>query len=127
MPLDPNGKVDRQALPAPEKSDLNLHSSFIAPRTPAEMMLADIWREVLGIERIGAHDNFFELGGHSLLGTRIISRIRDKFQVDLPLLSLFEQPTVAGLSELIETVGWVSQGPQHMGLSAANNRETGEL
>jgi amino acid adenylation domain-containing protein len=127
LPLDPNGKVDRQALPAPDKTRSDLQSNFVAPRTAVEEMLSGIWSEVLGIERVGVHDNFFELGGHSLLGTRIISRIRDEFQVELPLLSLFEKPTAAGLSELIETVGWVSQGPQRMRPAAMSNREEGEL
>jgi hypothetical protein len=75
---------------------------YIAPRTPIEEIMAEIWAAVLGISRAGVNDNFFSLGGHSLLGTMMISRVRDALGVELPLLSLFESPTVAGLSEIIE-------------------------
>ena len=127
LPLDPNGKVDRQALPAPDKTGFDVQSSFVAPRTLAEEILAGIWCDVLGIERVGVYDNFFDLGGHSLLATRIVSRIRKEFQVEVPLRDLFENPTVKGLSQLIETVAWISQDPQDMQLAAAGNREEGQL
>ena len=110
LPLTPNRKIDRRALPAPDKSRSDMQSEFVAPHSPVEHVLAGIWCEVLGIERVGVHDNFFELGGHSLLGTRIISRIRDEFQVELPLLSLFETPTVADLTERLGAVLWATQG-----------------
>jgi len=96
LPLTPNGKVDRKALPAPEK-DLNA-SSYVAPRTPVEEMLCDIWGEVLGVAGIGVTDNFFEVGGHSLKATQVISRIRESFQVELPLRRIFEAPTIEGLT-----------------------------
>ena len=102
-PLNPNGKVDRKALPAPEQQRPELDHSFVAPRTHTEERLAGIWCEVLRIRRIGIDDNFFELGGHSLLATQIISRIREVFEVEVPLRSLFEAPTVAGLAQRIET------------------------
>ena len=98
LPLTPNGKVDRRALPAPEIES----SDMFAPRTPIEDLLAEIWAGVLDIDRVSLSDNFFDLGGHSLLGTIMISRVRDALGVELPLLSLFESPTVAGLSEIIE-------------------------
>jgi amino acid adenylation domain-containing protein len=101
MPLTRNGKVDRRALPAPEQSGIDLSESYVAPRTVAEELLVSIWREVLGVERLGVFDNFFELGGHSLLATQLVSRFRETFQTELPLRSLFEQPTVAGLASLI--------------------------
>jgi FkbH-like protein len=75
---------------------------YVAPRTPIEEMLAEIWAQLLGINQVGAHDNFFKLGGHSLLGTVLISRLRNKFNVELPLVSLFESPTLSGLAETIE-------------------------
>ncbi|MBW4632889.1 MAG: amino acid adenylation domain-containing protein [Iphinoe sp. HA4291-MV1] len=100
MPLSPNGKVDRKALPAP---DFELgQDSFVAPRTPSEEILAQLWAQVLDLKQVGIHDNFFELGGHSLLATQVISRLRSVFEVDLPLRRLFEFPTVAELSEFIE-------------------------
>jgi acyl carrier protein len=99
IPLTPNGKIDRRALPVPGQADLE--KSFVAPRTPVEERLASIWTEVLHREPIGIYDNFFELGGHSLLATQVISRISEALSVAIPLRSLFETPTVAGLAEII--------------------------
>lgn len=98
LPLTPNGKVDRQALPAPKRLQLQ---TFIAPRTPAEEVVAEIWQEVLKCDPIGINNNFFELGGHSLLATQVISRLRQVFQIELPLRSLFEAPTVESTVKLI--------------------------
>ncbi len=97
LPLTPSGKVDRRALPAPAPRPLADH--FAPPQTPTQVTMAAIWREVLGLEQVGIHDNFFELGGHSLLATQTISRIRNTFGIELPLRTLFEHPTVAGLAE----------------------------
>jgi acyl carrier protein len=106
LPLTPNGKIDRRSLPAPDyQSRPELGGAFVAPRTPVEETLASIWAEVLGIERVGIHDDFFELGGHSLLATRVVSRVREAFQVELPLRSLFEKPTVAELALVVQSHG----------------------
>jgi amino acid adenylation domain-containing protein len=102
LPLMPNGKVDRRALPAPDQSRPEL-ISFVAPRTPVEELLAKIWSGVLKVEKVGVHDNFFELGGHSLLATQVISRVHDTFHLNLPLQSLFENPTIDGLARMIQT------------------------
>jgi acyl carrier protein len=102
LPLTPNGKVDRRALPAPDWTRPDLEEAFVAPRTPVEETLAGIWGTVLGLEQIGVYDNFFELGGHSLLATRVISRIRNTFQVELPLRCIFETPTITQLAVEIE-------------------------
>jgi acyl carrier protein len=97
LPMTPSGKVDRRALPAPAPTRPSLDQTFLPPRTPGEESLANIWREVLGIEQIGVHDDFFALGGHSLLTTRVMSRVRQTFGVNLPLRALFESSTVAEL------------------------------
>ncbi len=102
LPLTPNGKVDRHALPQPEQSRPELDNAFVAPHTSVERALAAIWTEVLGLEQIGIHDNFFVLGGHSLLAMRVIARVREQFQVELPVHTLFEGPTVAHLAGAIE-------------------------
>jgi len=127
LPLTPNGKVDRRALPVPDRASPEMETTFVAPRTPVEETVAGIWAELLGVEQIGIHHNLFELGGHSLLATQIMSRLRWVFGVELPLRSIFETPTVAGLVELIETICWAVQGPQHSRDATTGNREEGEL
>jgi amino acid adenylation domain-containing protein len=102
LPLTRNGKIDRRALPAPELAGVGSGDSYIAPRTPTEELMASLWSEVLKVERVGACDNFFELGGHSLLATQLISRIREAFNVELLLVTLFEKPTVEQLSQAVE-------------------------
>ncbi|MEM1393821.1 MAG: amino acid adenylation domain-containing protein [Cyanobacteria bacterium P01_H01_bin.150] len=101
LPLTPNGKVDRKALSARELTQVS-SSNIVPASTPIENLLAGIWAEVLGIEKVGINNNFFELGGHSLIATRVISQIRQVFQLELPLRSLFEKPTIAGLAKEIE-------------------------
>jgi acyl carrier protein len=101
LPLTAQGKVDRKALPAPDHDSLTAGTAYVAPHTPTEDVLASIWAEVLGVERVGIHDSFFALGGHSLLATQLVSRIREVFQIELALRSLFEAPTVAQLADEI--------------------------
>jgi surfactin family lipopeptide synthetase C len=101
MPLTPNGKLDRRALPAADPIGPLLACAFVAPRTPIEDALAGIWAEVLGVERVGVHDPFLELGGNSLLATQIASRVRDTFHVEVPLRTLLEATTVADMSVVI--------------------------
>jgi ubiquinone/menaquinone biosynthesis C-methylase UbiE/acyl carrier protein len=101
-PLTPGGKLDVHALPAPDSARPQGQGAFVAPRTATEKMLAAIWSDLLGVARVGIQDNFFELGGHSLLATQLISRVREKLQVEIALRQLFEQPTVAGFAAAIE-------------------------
>jgi amino acid adenylation domain-containing protein/thioester reductase-like protein len=103
LPRLPNGKVNRPALPAPDRSRPDL-AGYQPPRDPAEQLLAGIWRDVLALEEIGVYDNFFDLGGHSLLATQIVFRTREAFQVELPLRRFLENPTIAGLAATIEAI-----------------------
>ena len=97
LPLTAGGKIDRRSLPAPDTDRPDLAQPFVAPRTVAEDWVAKVWVEVLGVERVGVDDDFFELGGHSLRATQLVSRIRERLRVELPLRSLFQRPTVAGI------------------------------
>ena len=99
LPKTSSGKVDRRALPA---ALAEAATELTAPRNEAEALLAEIWSDLLGHSRIGITENFFDLGGHSLVAMRLITRLRDSFDVDLPLTSLFEAPTIAGLAERID-------------------------
>jgi amino acid adenylation domain-containing protein/FkbM family methyltransferase len=102
MPLTPGGKVDRRALPELVAGGVGREQSYVAPRTPVQEVLAGIWAEVLGVERVGIRDNFFELGGHSLLATQVISRVTEAVGVEVPLAYLFDLPTVETLSARVE-------------------------
>ncbi len=101
LPLTATGKVDRNALPVPEQARPELDHAYIAPRTAVEEVLCGVFSEVLQVEPVGVQDSFFELGGHSLLATQITSRLREAFQVELPLRKLFEAPAVERLAEVI--------------------------
>ena len=97
MPVTANGKLDRGALPQPDAAHRIRPQAYVAPASAVELRLAQMWSEILGLPRIGIHDNFFQIGGHSLLAVRLVARIRDAFGCEMPLLSLFECPTVAEL------------------------------
>jgi acyl carrier protein len=127
LPLTPNGKVDRRALPVPDPGRRGHVGGYVAPRTATEVRVAALWGEVLGLTQVGLHDNFFEWGGHSLLATQLISRVREAFQVEIPLRDLFETPTVADLAERIETVRWALQGLQTPPSTMVDDREEGTL
>ena len=94
LPLTTNGKVDRKALPKPDTTRPNLEETFVAPTGAVESALAEIWAQVLGLERVGVHDNFFDLGGHSLLLMQLHGKLKEKFQTDISLVELFEYSTV---------------------------------
>jgi acyl carrier protein len=104
LPLNPNGKIDRAALPAPNPANTVRDDGDRGPLTPVEARVAAILAPLLELEEVSAHDNFFLLGGHSLLGTQLIARIRDAFGVELGLRALFDAPTVAKLSARIEAL-----------------------
>jgi amino acid adenylation domain-containing protein len=101
FPLTPNGKIDRRVLPAPETFRSHLIEAFVAPRNSVEEMVARIWSEVLAVDHISVHDNFFEIGGHSLIAIRVIARVHAVFQVDLPVHTLFLEPTIASFAAKI--------------------------
>ena len=103
LPMNANGKVNRQALPPPAAATIP-SLPYEPPQTPFEEIMMTIWQEVLNQEQVGIHNNFFDLGGHSLLATQIISRVRDQFEVDLPVRALFEHATIAALSARVEGI-----------------------
>ncbi|WP_248764351.1 MULTISPECIES: non-ribosomal peptide synthetase [unclassified Pseudomonas] len=103
LPLSPNGKLDRRALPVPAAEDF-AHREYEAPNDETETLLAAIWADLLGLERIGRHDDFFELGGHSLLAVQVTLRARETFGVEVPLRGLFEHPSLQALADLVTTL-----------------------
>ncbi|PZU94481.1 MAG: non-ribosomal peptide synthetase [Pseudanabaena sp.] len=112
LPLTPNGKVDRRSLPAPTFFHSSSETIIEDTRTPIEDLLANIWSNVLGIKSVSIHDNFFAMGGHSLKVMQVMARVRDSFSIDLPLQTLFREPTIAGLSREIEAAYQNQQGYQ---------------
>jgi amino acid adenylation domain-containing protein len=127
FPLNPNGKVDRHVLPAPNASSFAISSHFVAPCTPTETVLAKIWQQILRLEQVGINDNFFEVGGHSLLATQIISRCRQTFAVELPLHLLFEKPTIASFAEAIVQIQSNSTGVLDNEIPQLANRQSTPL
>ncbi|MGC2064076.1 MAG: phosphopantetheine-binding protein, partial [Thermodesulfovibrionales bacterium] len=109
LPLTPNGKVDRKALPKPDHSVQVPGPSFIAPRTPLEFQVVEAWERVLGIQPVGITDNFFDLGGHSLLAVRLMAEVNKVTGNKLPVMALFQSPTVGQLAERLTAEGWSGQ------------------
>lgn len=109
LPRTISGKVDKRSLPAPNRQQ---NRTFVPPRTPIETQLAQIWGQVLNLDRVGLNDNFFELGGHSLNATQLLSRVGKAFQIEIPLRALFESPTLATQAESIETLRWAKENLQ---------------
>ena len=101
LPLNHNGKVDRQALPAPDTARPELEAEFVAPGTAIEQTLAEIFAQVLEVEQVGIHDDFFDLGGHSLLATQLVAKLLKTFEAEVSIVDLFEASTVAALAERI--------------------------
>lgn len=143
FPLTPNGKINREALPAPSASSLNLEEAYVAPRTVLEEVIAAIWVETLGLKRVGVRDNFFAVGGHSLLAMQVISRIREEFHIELPVRSFFDGMTVERLAasllerepepgrseKIARTLKAVSEMSEHellQMISAANHKNANE-
>ena len=122
LPLTPNGKIDRRALPMPDSVTFD-SPNYLAPRTQVEELLVEIWAKLLGKEQVGVSDNFFELGGHSLLATQLVSRIRDTFQIDLPVRNLFEAPTIEQLAKYIDTMCWAVKGVDNIEATGQEREE----
>jgi amino acid adenylation domain-containing protein len=127
LPLNPNGKIDRRALPAPDTSDIRLSTNFVPPQNLTEEVLATIWAKVLRLEQVGIHDNFFELGGHSLLATQVMSRVRQAFRIEIPLQLLFENPTIATLAQAIAQNQTLENDLQNQTIPQIANRESAPL
>ncbi|OYQ66582.1 non-ribosomal peptide synthetase [Pseudanabaena sp. SR411] len=127
LPLSPNGKIARKELPAPDGTNLNLQQNYVPPRNPTEQQIADVWAQVLNLEKVGIHDNFFELGGHSLLATQIIARLRKSFAVELSLRTFFEVPTIGDLGERVTTLIWAKQSAEAAQSNLSDLYEEGEL
>jgi acyl carrier protein len=111
FPLTPSFKIDYRALPPPQPDQYADERKIVPPRTPLEHEVAEIWRELLEIEQLSIHDNFFQLGGHSLMLTRLASRIRKTFQIEIPLQSLFLAPTIAEIASVIAIRKFAERAP----------------
>ncbi|NOY59011.1 MAG: non-ribosomal peptide synthetase, partial [Calditrichaeota bacterium] len=111
MPLTPSGKIDRKVLPMPDLSRPELQVEYVEARNETEEKLVKICRDLLNVDKVGVYDNFFDLGGHSLLATQFMSRLRDQFNVEIPLRTLFEKPTVDELAQVVEAAAQSTRAP----------------
>ena len=127
LPLNANGKVDRNALPSPASHAADSGTQWVPPRNPVEFQLAEIWGEVLGVERIGVHHDFFGLGGHSLQITQVLSRVRSTFEVEIPVRTVFEEPTIAAMAARLESLRAERSGGLARAAAASGDRDEGEL
>ncbi|WP_169809085.1 non-ribosomal peptide synthetase, partial [Microtetraspora fusca] len=119
LPVSPNGKVDRAALPEPEAVRPDLDGAYVPPRDPIEQTLAGLWTTLLGLDRIGVNDHFFDIGGHSLLASRLLARVRRAFGRDVPLADFLATPTIAGLAELVQSRLLAPGGPSRPPIARA--------
>jgi amino acid adenylation domain-containing protein len=126
LPLNANGKVDRQALPDPDIAKQELEETFVPPRNELERKLEEIWQEVLGVNPISIRSNFFELGGNSLRAAQVISRVSEDFFIELSLEDLFEAPTIASLAQSIEVLRWATQD-KNTSIEGEDSYEEGRL
>ncbi|HWN42365.1 MAG TPA: amino acid adenylation domain-containing protein [Thermoanaerobaculia bacterium] len=126
FPLTQHGKVDRRALPAPERSQHGTGADFVPPRTPLEEEIAQVWRDVLKVDRIGVSDTFWELGGHSLLATRVLSRIEELFEIDLPLQTLFALPSLGEFAAIVGQRALVREEGEDIDAALAELNEMSE-
>ena len=121
FPLTPNGKIDRKALPAPDGAGGEADGPYVAPRSELERLIAGVWRETLGVERVGVRDNFFNLGGHSQLLIRVNLRLREALRTELTVVELFKYPTVSALAEHLSRAQ-TQQAAARAGRSEAEGR-----
>jgi aryl carrier-like protein len=119
--LTPNGKIDRRALPVPDQNEIQRSEEFMAPRTPMEEVLARVWADVLGVERVSVDDNFFDLGGHSFLMSRVQLQLKSQLGQEVSLVDLFRYPTIKMLNEFLDS-GSVTQPDQSVGVRAQKQR-----
>jgi len=123
LPVSPSGKLNRRALPEPDDARPELTREFVAPSTPVEEAVAEIFSDVLEIRQVGVHDDFFELGGHSLLATRVVSRLRDRFQIEMTPRFLFESPTVQQMASRISELLMQGTDPDDIAMLLAELEE----
>lgn len=127
LPLSPNGKVNRKALALPEGTATSSTRKYVAPRTETESIVAKVFEEVLGMERVGVEDDFFELGGHSLVATRVIWMLKNRLNVEVPMRWLFEAPTAARVSEYVDTIRWAAAADNGNANPVVEERECLEI
>jgi acyl-coenzyme A synthetase/AMP-(fatty) acid ligase len=123
LPRTPNNKLDRKALPAPEGTGAEPGTEYVAPRTATERAVAEVFAEVLSRSDVGVREDFFEAGGHSLLATRVVSRLRQRLEVELPVRAVFEAPTAEALARHLDTLEWAAKVAFEEAETSAEDRE----